>query len=96
MALAMSWSLTPLPARSLTPFGGAREPRHPGAPFAFQLNLLSMALVMSWSLNPFAARSLTPFGRAREFRHPGAPFAFQLKRGALALIGSDGEPQHFA
>ena len=96
MALAMSWSLTPFAARSLTPFGGAREPRHLGAPFAFQLNLLSMALVMSWSLTPFAARSLTPFGRAREFRHPGAPFAFQLKRGALALIGSDGEPQHFA
>ena len=37
MALAMSWSLNPVVARSLTPFGGAREPRHPGAPFAFQL-----------------------------------------------------------
>ena len=91
----MSWSLTPFAARSLTPFGGVREPRHPGAPFAFQLNLLSMALVMSWSLTPSAARSLTPFGRAREPRHSGAPFAFQLKREPLALTGSDVEPRHF-
>ena len=47
MALVMSWSLTPFAARSLTPFGRAREFRHPGAPFAFQLKRGALALTGS-------------------------------------------------